>query len=206
MNPIAALGLFLTIAVSSCASPGPSVSGLGINSGNWKVSRVTGSRLEFANGKTWDTKLVSPEIVSELEDESGRPVVLLIGMSCSDCDDSPGLYIQNPNRGVAKGAGNQKRYSPPGAKFDSMDNRLTEKVRVFVGKCLKGEVPEVVWHGYKIKSGKWKRNYAHLVELAGAGFKEHTYVESVPDVKKIEANVGKGLCQELERGSWQSGP
>ncbi|MCC7403967.1 MAG: hypothetical protein IT288_06160 [Bdellovibrionales bacterium] len=197
MVTLSRIGVIVTTLVLWSCSSSPKVgTGTPTNSG-WKVSKLSGSTVVFANGQSWDTKLISPQLLSEMSDIDGQPVLLVVGLACRDCDESPGLYLYRPRLGSAQSGSNQKRYSPPGSHFDSMDNQLKEKVRVFVGHCLSSQAPEIVWHGYRLKGGKWKEKYAHIVELQNDPFKEQAYVESVPDLGLIEEHVTKGECQEL---------
>ena len=178
-RPTTALVLWAAYAASSCAA-----------------ASDFGS-VKYGNGQVFLTGIYEPSLIATLPLGDTKPVLVLSGFGCIDCDMNLSIYIHPVARGAMAAEEDAPRYSHPGRYHHYLTQALVETVRMFVGQCTPDGKPGVIWfHNTKLDSGKWQRSSLN-VQIESAQLVVLDQPPALSSLPAARSAVATGKCKEV---------
>jgi hypothetical protein len=178
-SPTAALVLWAACAAGSAAA------GPGFGS------------VKYGEGQVFQTGIYKPRLIATLPAGATKPVLVLSGLGCHECDINLSIYIHPVARGAMQPGERAPRYSHPGRYHDYLSQTLVKTVRMFVGQCTPDGKPGVIWfHNTKMESGKWERS-SFNVQVESTQLVELSQPPVQSTLQAAQSAVAAGSCKEV---------
>ena len=92
---------------------------------NWNFKSISGSIINFGNGKPFNTHLYELKYIGQIPNGDQIPFFIFSGRDCNECDAHISIYIHSPKDGKLTIENGQNRYQYPGKESDIEDNSLS---------------------------------------------------------------------------------
>ena len=152
----------------------------------------------FTDKSSFSTTLYGLRYVGQLKAKNKLPFLVLAGRGCDECDANTSIYIHSPSDGPMKSEDSQTRYSYPGRYKDNETDKLVEKTRCFIGKCIPGQREGVAWYMQWLdEKSKWQSGF-YIAEIASDVVKAKYLTQPEAKLKETLSLVKQGICREIK--------
>jgi len=163
---------------------------------NWNFKNISGSTINFGNGKSFNTHLYELKYIGQIPNGDQIPFFIFSGRDCNECDANISIYIHSPKDGKLTIENGQNRYQYPGKERDVEDNSLVYKGRTFYGQVLKNTIGVIWFEEQLMEDNSWRKS-TYLIKISNGNKKEIVYKNSTQLAETLEL-LKQGLCKEIK--------
>ncbi|HEY0894977.1 MAG TPA: hypothetical protein VGE15_00360 [Sphingobacteriaceae bacterium] len=156
----------------------------------WEFNRISGSRLEFTNGKGINTGLDSLQYIGQMKNGSRAPFLLYSGYKAHDSSDS-WIYMYSPDQLPSE---KLVRYKFPGTA--EVNGKLSSRSRAFLGQVLEDR-EGLLYYQEQFAEGRSVQKTAFSVWVENGRLK-HTLVSNAGKLRETLELLKEGKCTEIE--------
>jgi hypothetical protein len=163
----------------------------------WVFDRVSGSVLQFKNGKGVNTKLFDLKYIGQVSNGVKIPFFIYIGRNCDKCGpDQNRIYVYSPSdtSGAEKGV---SRYKYP-QTWRYANGDVYYKSRVFYGQVLNDTKGLLIYQEHSTYKVNATVNKSIFIVNLNDGVKKHYMIhKETGELKETLQLLNDGRCKEI---------